>query len=163
MLTPCYCVITTRLSSSLRTLLSLFSCFWARVHPVHHQLVRHSRSHLRLKTSEKIHTDQMMRNRNFRVRNEVVERGSVTKSQKAYVERKVRECFQWKAHGQCFRGDSCSFSHDIVASANKGKGERRKGRSSSPASHSKAKRTDGEKHKSSQGSCKKQEKLERQE
>ena len=22
------------------------------------------------------------------------------------------ECFQWKAHGQCSKGDSCSFSHD---------------------------------------------------
>ena len=43
-----------------------------------------------------------MRTRNFRVRNEVVERGSVTKSQKgkkAFVERNVGECFQWKAHG----------------------------------------------------------------
>ena len=25
---------------------------------------------------------------------------------------KVGECFQWKAHGQCSRGYSCSFSHD---------------------------------------------------
>ena len=68
-------------------------------------------SYLRLKTSVKLHIDQMMRTRNFRVRNEVVERGAVTKSQKgkkAYVERKVGECFQWKAHGQCSKGDSCS-------------------------------------------------------
>ena len=39
-----------------------------------------------------------MTTRNFRVRNDVVERRSVTKSQKgkkAYVERKVGECFQW--------------------------------------------------------------------
>ena len=35
-----------------------------------------------LKTSAKLDTDQMMRNRNFRVGNNVVERGSVTKSQK---------------------------------------------------------------------------------
>ena len=56
----------------------------------------------------------MMRTRNFRVRNEVVERGSVTKSQqgkKAHFERKVGECFEWKAHRQCSTGDSCSFSH----------------------------------------------------
>ena len=68
-----------------------------------------------LKTAVKLHTDQMMRTRNFRVRNDVVERGSVTKNQKgkkAYVERKVGEGFQWKAHGQCSKGDSCSFSHD---------------------------------------------------
>ena len=49
-----------------------------------------------LKTAVKLHLDQMMRNRNFRARNDVVERGSVTKSQKgnkACVERKVGECF----------------------------------------------------------------------
>ena len=39
-------------------------------------------SYLRLKTSAKLHIDQMMKTRNFRVRNEVVERGSVTKSQR---------------------------------------------------------------------------------
>ena len=45
-----------------------------------------------LKTAVKLHIDQMMRNRNFTARNDVVERGSVTKSQKgnkANVERKV--------------------------------------------------------------------------
>ena len=39
-------------------------------------------SYLRLKTSVKLHIGQMMRTRSVRVRNEVVERGSVTKSQK---------------------------------------------------------------------------------
>ena len=50
-----------------------------------------------LKTAVKLHIDQMMRNRNFKARNDVVEKGSVTKSQKGnkdYVERKVGECFQ---------------------------------------------------------------------
>ena len=68
-----------------------------------------------LKHAVKLHIDQTMRNRNFRVRSEVVESGSVTKSQKgnkARVERKVGECFQWKAQGQCSKGDLCSFSHD---------------------------------------------------
>ena len=92
---------------------------------------------LRLKTSVNLHIEQMMRTRNFRVRNDVVERGAVTKSSKgenAYVERKVRVCFQWKAHGQCSKGDSCSFSRDKLV-----QGQRRKGRSSSPAPNSKAK------------------------
>ena len=40
------------------------------------------------------------------------------------------------------KGESCSFSHDTIASGNTGKGQRRKGRSSSPAPNSKAK-TDG--------------------
>ena len=100
----------------------------------------------------------MMRTRNFRVRNDVVGRGSVTKSQKgkkAYVEMKVGQCFQWKALGQCFEGDSCSFSHDTQASGNSGEGQRRKGRSSSFASHSKAKQTEGEGQTSSKGSGKK--------
>ena len=91
----------------------------------------------KLKTAVKLLYDQMMRTRNFRVRNEVVERGAVTKSQKgkkAYVERKVEECFQWKAHGQCSKGDSCKFSHDTQAPGNSGEGQRRKGRSSSLAS-----------------------------
>ena len=49
-------------------------------------------SNSRLKTAVKLHIDQMMRTRNFRVQNEVVKRGAATKSQKgnkAYVERKV--------------------------------------------------------------------------
>ena len=69
----------------------------------------------RLRTSVRVHIDPTMRTRNFRVRNEVVERGSVTKSQKgkeAFVERKVGEPFQWKAKGQCSKGDSCSFRHE---------------------------------------------------
>ena len=97
-------------------------------------------SYLRLKTSEKLFFYQMMRTRNLRVRNDVVERGSVLTSQKgkkADVERKVGECFQWeKAHGQGSKGDSCSFSHEKVASGNSGSGHSRKGRSSSPASNS---------------------------
>ena len=62
-----------------------------------------------------------------------------------------------KAHGQRSKGDYCSFSHDLLACGNKSKGQRRKGRSSSLASHSKAKQTDGEEQKSSQGSGNKQE------
>ena len=38
-------------------------------------------SYLRLKTSVEPHNDQMMRTRNFRVRNEVVERGAVTRKE----------------------------------------------------------------------------------
>ena len=108
-----------------------------------------------LRTAVKLLIDQIMGARNFRVQNDGVERGSVTKSQKgkkACVERKVVECSQWKAPGQCSKGGSCSFSHDIQDSGNRGQGQRRTGRSSSPASHSKAKQTDGEKQKSSQGS-----------
>ena len=57
---------------------------------------------IQLKAAVELHIDQMMRTRNFRVRNGDVERGAVTKSQKGKkvnVEMKVGECFQWKAHG----------------------------------------------------------------
>ena len=86
---------------------------------------------------KKLHIDQMMRTRNFKVRNDVVERGSITKSQNLK-----------KGYGQCSKGDSCSISHDTMASGNEGDGQRRKGRSFCPASHLKAK-TDGEGQKPS--------------
>ena len=72
-------------SVQLQTVLALYDQETARSQEPNFQ---------QLKTAVKLHTDQMMRSRNFRVRNDVVERGSVTKSQKgrkAYVERKVRE------------------------------------------------------------------------
>ena len=53
------------------------------------------------------------------------------------------ECFQWKAHGPCSKGDSCSFSHDKLVHGDLYGGQRRKGRSSSFAPNSKAK-TNGE-------------------
>ena len=58
---------------------------------------------LRLKMSVKLHIDQMMRTRNARVQNEVVERGAVTKSQKGRkttLRGKWEKCLQWKALGQ---------------------------------------------------------------
>ena len=112
------------------------------------------------KTAVKLHIDQMMRNRNFKARNDVVERRSVTKDQKGnkgYVERKVGECFQRIAQGHCSKGGSCSFCHDPPASGNRGSSQRRKGRSSSPASHSKAKQTDGEKDDKEESSDKRRE------
>ena len=115
-------------SVQLQTVLALY----------HRETVRNNgqTSYLRLKTSVKLHIDQMMRTPNFRVRNEVVERGWVTKSQngqKACVERKMGECFQWKALGQCSKGDSCSFSHDELAQGDLCSGQRQNRRSSSPA------------------------------
>ena len=70
-----------------------------------------------LKTAAKLHIDQMMRNRNFRAWmfwNEDQLQGvkMVEKTQ----EKKVSESFQWKAQGQCSKGDSCSFSHEKQAS-----------------------------------------------
>ena len=52
-------------------------------------------NHHQLNTAAKLHNDQMMRNWNFRIRNEVVERGSVTESQK-----KTKPAVRWK--WECF-------------------------------------------------------------
>ena len=57
-------------------------------------------SYQRLKPSVRLHIDQTMRTRNFRARNETVERGAITKSRKGktrHVGRKVGECYQWRA------------------------------------------------------------------
>ena len=99
--------------------------------------------YFRLKTTVRRHNDQTMRTRNFRAGNEIVDRGAVTKSQKgrkASVDRKVGECFHWKANGQCSKGDSSSFSND-PASGNRCE-QRQEGKSSSPAPNSQA-QTDG--------------------
>ena len=132
-------------SVQLQTVLALYD----------QETVRHSGqpSYSRLKTSVGLHIDQTIRTRNFRVRNEVVERGAATKSQtgkKPFVERKVGECLPRISNGQCSTRDSCSLSHEL-ASGNSGGAQRRKGHSSSPAPNSKAK-TDSEGEKSSETS-----------
>ena len=63
-------------------------------------------------------------------------------ARKAYVDRKVGECYHWKANGQCSKGDSCSFRHD-PASGNRCEAQRAKGQSSSLAANLKA-QTDGD-------------------
>ena len=58
----------------------------------------------RLKTMVRRHIDQMSRTRNFRARNERIETGVSVKShkgRKVSVDRKVQECDQSKANGQC--------------------------------------------------------------
>ena len=58
--------------------------------------------------------DQMIRTRNFRAQNERIETGVFVKSHKGKnvsVDKKSGEFWQWKANGQCSRGDSCSFRH----------------------------------------------------
>ena len=54
------------------------------------------------------HIDQMIRTRNLKVRDERVEAGVLIKTQKrknVSVERKHGEC-QWKAKGECSKGDA---------------------------------------------------------
>ena len=71
-------------SAQLQTVLALYDQETARN--------KGKPNYSQLETAVKLQGDQMMRTRNFRVRSDVVERGSVTKSQKgkkAHVEREV--------------------------------------------------------------------------
>ena len=97
----------------------------------------------------------MMRTRIFWVRNEVVEKKMCNQTSKRKESPRGGESgkvFQWKVDGQCPKRDPCSFTHDKIAFGNSGSGQRRKGRSSSPAPHSKAK-TDGEKGNREENIC----------
>ena len=97
-------------------------------------------SYSRLKTSVRLFFDQKMRSRNLKARNDMIQ-GVVTRSRKenkANVERKVGDCWQWQATGQCSKGDSCGFHHGVRASGNGSELLKQKERTSSPAPNSKA-------------------------
>ena len=69
----------------------------------------------RLKTMVKRSIEQDLRNRNFGARNGNYERNAVVKNQgtKQREQRILEDCWQWEFNGQCSRGDSCSFRHDM--------------------------------------------------
>ena len=59
--------------------------------------------------------EQDIRNKNFGARNGNYETNAVAKNQgtKQRGQRTLGDCWQWKANGQCVKGDNCSFRHDI--------------------------------------------------
>ena len=67
-----------------------------------------------LKTMVKRCIDQKLRFRNTDARNDRIETGAVVTNRRGQrgVERGQGECYQWRAKGQCSRGDKCSFWHD---------------------------------------------------
>ena len=69
----------------------------------------------RLKTMVQRGIEQNLRIKNFEGRNGNFETSTVVKSQgtKQREQRSLGECWQWKANGQCSKGDNCSFRHDI--------------------------------------------------
>ena len=69
----------------------------------------------RLKTMVKRSIEQNLRMKNFGARNGIYETNAVVKNQgtKQREQRSLRYCWQWKANGQCSKGDSCSFRHDM--------------------------------------------------
>ena len=69
----------------------------------------------RLKTMVKRSIEQDLRKNNFAIRNGNYERNAVVKNhrEKQREQRTPGDCWQWKANGQCSKGDNCSFRHDM--------------------------------------------------
>ena len=59
--------------------------------------------------------EQEIRNKNFGARNENYETNAVVKNQgtKQREQRSLGDSLRWKANGQCSKGDTCSFRHDM--------------------------------------------------
>ena len=58
--------------------------------------------------------EQNLRVKNFEARNGNYETNAVVKNQgtKQREQRSPGDCWQWKANGQCSKGDNCSFRYD---------------------------------------------------
>ena len=69
----------------------------------------------RLKAMVKRSIEQEIRNENFGARSGNFEKNAVVKNQgtKQREQRSLGYCWQWKADGQCVKGDNCSFHHDM--------------------------------------------------
>ena len=79
---------------------------------IHHKISMPN--HQKLKTMAKRSADQKLRSRNCDARNESIETEAVVTSRRGLscIERGQGICFQWRAKGQCSRGDQCSFRHE---------------------------------------------------
>ena len=69
----------------------------------------------RLKTMVQRSIEQNLRIKNFEARNGNYETNAVVKNQgtKQREQRSLGDCWQWKANGQCSKGDICSFRYDM--------------------------------------------------
>ena len=69
----------------------------------------------RLKTMVKRSIEQNLRMKNFEARNGNFETSVVVTNHgiKQREKRSLGDCWQWKANGQCSKGDNCSFRHDM--------------------------------------------------
>ena len=80
-----------------------------------YESLRNGLDYHRLKAMVKRSIEQNLRVKNFEARNGNYERNAVIKNQgtKQREQRTLGDCWQWKANGQCSKGDNCSFRHDI--------------------------------------------------
>ena len=69
----------------------------------------------RLKTVVKRSIDQNWRMKNLEARNGNFETSLVVKNQTVKQREQISlgDCWQWRADGQCSKGDNCSFRHDM--------------------------------------------------
>ena len=69
----------------------------------------------RLKAMVKRSIEQEIRNKNFGATSGNFEKNAVVKNQgtKQRGQRTLGECWQWRANGQCSKGNNCSFRHDV--------------------------------------------------
>ena len=69
----------------------------------------------RLKTMVKRSVEQNLRIKNFEARkgNYGRKRRGQESGTKQREQRSLGDCWQWKANGQCSKGDHCSFRHDV--------------------------------------------------
>ena len=67
-----------------------------------------------LKTMVKRSIEQNLRMKNFEARNGSFETSAVFKIHRAKQreQRSLGDCWQWKANGQCPKGDNCGFRYD---------------------------------------------------
>ena len=78
--------------------------YWNKAEPDYH----------RLRTMVKSSIEQNLRMQNFEDRNGNFETSAVVTNPKVKQreQRSLGYCWQWKANGQCSKGNSCSFRHD---------------------------------------------------
>ena len=90
-------------SEQLQTIFAMYNQELSRdrVTPSYQKLMRMVRRHV----------DQSTMTRNFKARNERIEKGALVKSQKGRKRQRGKKSgFEWKANGQSSREDSCSFN-----------------------------------------------------
>ena len=95
-----------RESEKLKTVLDLYNM------KIHHK--KAGPDYHRLKTMVKRSIEQNLRIKNFEARNGNYETNAVVKNQgtKQHEQRILEDYWQWKANGQCSKGDNCNFRHD---------------------------------------------------
>ena len=96
-----------RESEKLKTVLELYDL------EIHQKKIEYD--YHRLKTIVKRSVAQEIRNKNFGSRNGNFEKNAVVKNQGVNQrgQRILGDCWQWESNGQCSRGATCSFRHDL--------------------------------------------------